>query len=50
VHQVDTKDSGSQNLSFLAIKAPSVASRQISSNNGGNDANGANEGYDGNGA
>jgi hypothetical protein len=26
-HQVDTKDSGSQNTSFLAFKATSVASR-----------------------
>jgi hypothetical protein len=33
--QVDTKDSGSQNFSFLAFKATSVASRQILSNNGG---------------
>jgi hypothetical protein len=30
VHQVDTKDSGSQNFSFLSFKATSVASRQIS--------------------
>jgi hypothetical protein len=32
VHQVGPKDSGSQNFSFLASKASSVASRQISSN------------------
>jgi hypothetical protein len=38
VHQVDTKDSGSHNFSFQAFKATSVASRQISSNNGGNGA------------
>jgi hypothetical protein len=42
VHQVDTKACGSQNFSFLAFKVISVASRQISSNNGGNGGNGGN--------
>jgi hypothetical protein len=50
VHQVDPKDSGSQNFSFLAFKVTSVASRQISSNNGGEGGgNGDNGGNGGNG-
>jgi hypothetical protein len=38
MHKIDTKDSGSLNFSFLDVKVTSVASRQISSNNGGNGA------------
>jgi hypothetical protein len=44
VHQIGPKNSGSQNFSFLAFKASSVASRQISSNTGGNGGNGGNSG------
>jgi hypothetical protein len=41
-HHFETADdSGSQNFSFLAFKETFVASRQISSNNGGNGGNGA---------
>jgi hypothetical protein len=36
VHQVDTKDFGSQKISFLAFNATSVASRKNLYNNGGN--------------
>jgi hypothetical protein len=40
VHQVGSKDSGSQNFSFLAFKGEAVGVTQISSYNGNGNGNG----------